>query len=127
MHLKWMRRCGLCLTLLVTCVILFFSLCKREYMPRIGSPSLADKIGHVLAYAALGFSLRLWRLERNHACFFCICYAVLLGGILELLQPFFGRTCGLDDVAADFVGALLGIIFHFLLFFAASWWQDQKR
>lgn len=44
--------------------------------------------------------------------FFLIMSVVLLvGGIIELIQPYFGRTASLRDLGIDLLGALLGVMF----------------
>lgn len=75
--------------------------------------TVSDKILHIAAYTAAGFLTLLVQASRAdrsgiHSLGTSVLLCVLLGGIIEILQPLTGRSMELLDVGADAVGALLG-------------------
>ena len=70
-----------------------------------GGPTGADKIYHVLAFACLAFPLPL---VRPRLAVWVILGVIAYGGMIEMIQPFFGRQAEWADLVADGVGALLG-------------------
>lgn len=70
-----------------------------------GGPAGADKIYHVLAFACLAFPLPL---VRPRFAVWVILGVIAYGGVIEVIQPFFGRQAEWADLVADGVGAILG-------------------
>lgn len=69
---------------------------------------LWDKAQHVLAFAALVLPNACLN---QRALSVTVLGAVLLGGGIELIQPFVGREASLGDFGADLVGIALGAAF----------------
>lgn len=69
-----------------------------------GAPG-SDKLYHVLAFAALAFPMSTVRAAFATGIFLAVCG---YGGLIELVQPFFGRSAEWSDLWADAVGAALG-------------------
>lgn len=72
-----------------------------------GGPAGADKAYHVLAFACLAFPLPL---VRPRWTVWVILGVIAYGGVIEVIQPFFGRQAEWADLVADGVGAILGAI-----------------
>ena len=97
------------LTLIVTAVLtvaLLWPITKP-----LPAPNGADKLVHLIAFAALAFPLaRTGRIGLVPvfvgACGF--------GGVIELIQPSFGRSADMQDWIADIAGVGLGIVLALL-------------
>jgi len=111
---------GYSFAIMVLVIILLFSLFyKKNYE---GIPG-RDKLGHFMAYMALGFSSawgfafipkRGLALKRNLLVFvLCFLFCFLIGFLIEILQPFFGRTYDTADLKADVIGIFLGLLLGF--------------
>ena len=91
------------LTVAVTAVLNVAML--RPLEAPLPAPEGADKLVHLVAFAALAFPLD--RTGRFGVI------PVLIGasafGIIELIQPTFSRSAELSDWAADTLGVLIGI------------------
>ena len=123
---RWSTYVGCAMTLLGTVLIIFFSLESKEAVPVVASwLPFADKIGHFLAYAALGFSLGLWFRHRPSYPGKAITYALILGVSMEFLQPYFQRTRDGGDVVADLLGTVAGLCFLALLERLVSFTRNQ--
>ncbi len=133
---KSVRTVGVILLTITTFLILLFSF---RTVPGISAERFGnDKIAHSLAYTALGFSLflslvslpsfmeRRKERKRGDSRLRVLTYTTgtivkslvagtLLGLIIEIVQPYFGRTFELLDLAADFLGLVLGVAFGILL------------
>lgn len=72
-----------------------------------GGPAGSDKIYHILAFACLAFPLPL---VRPRLTLWVILGVIAYGGIIEMIQPFFGRQAEWADLVADGIGAILGAI-----------------
>jgi len=76
----------------------------------------SDKIGHGLAYCALGavsaivFSHSIRNTDRywRRIAAAVLVYVLVLGFTIELLQPSFGRTFDMFDALADAIGGIIG-------------------
>jgi VanZ family protein len=87
---------------------------------------VSDKWLHFLAYMNLVFLLWFtiypdsrvnWR---RRGVWLILLVAVIYGGLDELSQPHFGRSCDIEDFAANVTGIMTGlIIFTFLSFWQA--------
>ena len=103
------------LTLIFLVLILIGTLFPRDI---IATPDLgSDKNYHFLAFALLVMPLTFQSLKNG---FWLLPVAVVLGAIIEVLQPHLGRHGELDDLYADAVGALIGVILVALVKFFKS-------
>ena len=80
----------------------------------IGFPG-SDKVGHFIAFFVLG--LLLYRgltlnvpQMRNRALVVTIGTLLCLGILIEVAQPFMGRSCDIADLVADTLGGVLGML-----------------
>ena len=86
----------------------------------VGIPG-SDKLHHILAFAALAFPLPV--------VYPRLVWPVILGvsaygGLIEIIQPFFGREAGWGDFLADFAGAVFGGI---LGVWGGKWVRSRHR
>ncbi len=65
----------------------------------------SDKLHHALAFAALAFPLPF---ARPRLVVAVILSVSAYGGVIELLQPAFGRSADWADFLADIIGAIIG-------------------
>ena len=70
------------------------------------APAGTDKIIHILAFAAMVSPLAL---TRRIGLFRLFIFATLFGGMIEILQPSFGRNADIIDWLADIFGISCGI------------------
>lgn len=94
---------GSAVTLVLAVIIAVLTLAP---MPS-GGPAGSDKLYHVLAFACLAFPLPL---VRPRWTVWVILGVIAYGGVIEMIQPFFGRQAEWADLVADGVGAILGAI-----------------
>lgn len=80
--------------------------------------SSADKIQHLLAFAALTLPLAV---ARPRALWWLLPAAIAFGGAIEVIQPFVGRTRELGDFVADAAGACLGAVLGVAI--GRLWWR----
>ena len=108
-YLWWLLRAAFCLAVLV---VAWLSLLPQMPIPQ--GLQVGDKIGHGLAYAALGFMATALMTPLAKLV---LGTAVLAFGIaMEFAQgAVAGRTQELADVGANIVGMLLGILCALLL------------
>ena len=71
----------------------------------LGGPSGSDKLYHILAFASLAFPLPL---VRPRLAIWVVVGVIAYGGVIELIQPFFGRQAEWADLLADAIGAVMG-------------------
>jgi len=78
----------------------------------VGDSPLADKIGHAAAYLVLGFLVYacLLPVPPLRGLLAAVTGCVLLGAVLELIQPWGQRNRELGDLLADAVGASAGAL-----------------
>ncbi len=143
------RVIGIVLTVLVVSAILVLSFMPQTSYPKFSWIPFADKGDHMAGYAGLGFSLFLATLqipgsgkkrkggEKPHstlhltswsgrAIIYTLSYGTALGLVIELLQPHFGRSQEWLDLAADFMGLVVGIAFALLLLkLVGSYFTDR--
>jgi len=135
---KIVRITGIVLTLVVVGLILAFSFMPKEAYPKISWIPFADKGDHMAAYAAFGFSFFLATLQipgsgkqrragskvrstlhitswSGRSIIYTLVAGLLLGGLVEFLQPRFGRMREWLDLAADFMGLVVGVAVVLLL------------
>ena len=94
---------GSVVTLVLAMIIAVLTLTP---MPAGGPPG-SDKIYHVLAFACLAFPLPLVRPRWTVWVILCV---IAYGGIIEVIQPFFGRQAEWADLVSDSIGAILGAV-----------------
>ncbi len=127
----WIRRTGWILTVVVIVLVLFFSLSPPGKSPNVSWIPFGDKGGHLLAYAAYGFSSFLATLQipgsstrrrrrtstpnlhisswAGRSIFITLVSGTLLGAAVELVQPLCGRSAQWGDLLADFMGLIVGL------------------
>ena len=83
----------------------------------------SDKLKHAVAFVLIGMALH-WELSLSQArSTGCTIVGVLvlgacIGGFIEVMQPFWDRTCDLYDFVADIVGLIIGcVLFQICLCF----------
>jgi len=101
--LKWAKGPWQALLVLLLVVVSYLALTPK---PLEGSESGLDKVGHLLAFIALGFTGYLG-LPARTALPFCL---ARIRGLLEVLQMFVpGRSAEWGDLLADGIGIGVGI------------------
>ncbi|MFC0280915.1 VanZ family protein [Falsigemmobacter intermedius] len=75
--------------------------------PVSGLPGMqvSDKIYHALAFGSLAFPVTVVRPRWWAATILVI---AVYGGLIEVIQPFVGRSMELNDWFADIIGAAIG-------------------
>ena len=97
------------LTVIVTTVLTVAMLWPINQPPP--GPDGSDKVVHLIAFAALAFPLaRTGRIGLLPV----FVGASAFGGLIELIQPSFGRSADMQDWIADIVGVGLGIVLALL-------------
>lgn len=97
------------LTLIVTAVLTVAMLWPINQTPP--APNGTDKLIHLIAFAALAFPLAR---TGRFGLIPVFVGASAFGGIIEVIQPSFGRSADMQDWIADIAGAGLGIILALL-------------
>ena len=92
------------LTLLITTVLTVTMLWPMDQPPP--APKGSDKIVHLVAFAVLATQLAS---SGRINLFFVFIGAGTFGGIIEILQPYFGRSADMQDWIADILGVAIGI------------------
>ncbi|MCC5970117.1 MAG: hypothetical protein JJU15_09215 [Pararhodobacter sp.] len=92
---------GVAATILLGIVIAFLTLAPVSSEGVPGS----DKLHHVLAFAALAFPIPF---ARPRLAIPVALGVIAYGGVIELIQPYFGRQAEWADFLADIFGAVLG-------------------
>jgi VanZ family protein len=67
----------------------------------------SDKIYHVVAFAALALPASFFQPRWLP---FALPFFVIFAGLIEIVQPFVGRTGSFFDAAADIAGIFLGVV-----------------
>ena len=93
------------LTLIVTAVLTVAMLWPINQPP--AGPNGSDKVVHLIAFTALAFPLAR---TRRFGLIPVFLGASAFGGIIEVLQPSFGRRADMQDWIADILGVALGIV-----------------
>lgn len=92
---------GAALTIILGIAIAFLTLAPISSKNVPGS----DKLHHLLAFMALAFPLPF---ARPRLALPVIIGVSAYGGLIEIIQPFFGRGADWRDFVADVFGAILG-------------------
>ena len=93
------------LTLIVTAVLTVAMLWPINQPP--SAPDGSDKVVHLIAFAALSFPLAR---TGRFGLIPVFVGASVFGGMIEVLQPSFGRSADMQDWIADIAGVGLGIV-----------------
>ncbi|MCF0237785.1 MAG: VanZ family protein [Sphaerochaetaceae bacterium] len=111
---KVIRIIGITMVIILLVVIAFLSLKKVIEIPM----GIDVTYGHCLAYVALSFSIYLscCKIEKNRflirnfkRAFLCMLLSFFWGYLMEVIQPYFGRTYEIKDLVADFLGSFFGV------------------
>ena len=94
----------LLLSLGLAATVAALTLMPQASMP-VG-PQGVDKLYHMVAFAALIFPTAMLRPK---SCLRFGCLAIVYGGIIEAIQPVFGRSADMSDFLADGLGVTIGI------------------
>ncbi|MFA6844394.1 MAG: VanZ family protein [Sphaerochaetaceae bacterium] len=108
---KMLRDFSSILSLFFTMLIVFLSLENGSEVPQVKWIPFADKGLHACAYAVLSFLVTIWFFKRGklvRTFLLVVLYCFVLGVIMELLQPSFGRYREFLDLVSDVVGCLIG-------------------
>ena len=97
------------LTLIVTTALTVAMLWPINQPPP--GPDGSDKVVHLIAFAALAFPLAR---TGRFGLIPVFVGASAFGGIIELIQPSFGRSADMQDWIADIAGVGLGIVLALL-------------
>ena len=102
------RRASRILFVALAVLVLALSLIPRPESV-LGSLSAYDKLGHFIAYVALGF-FAMRAVDRRGPLPFALTIAgcAVLGGVIEIVQPFVGRQMELADFLVDLAGTAIG-------------------
>ncbi len=109
------RRVSRILIVVLSALVLALSMIPRPEAI-LGSLNVNDKLGHLIAYIALGF-FAMRALDRRSVLAFLLAVAgcAAFGGILEIVQPLVGRTRELTDFIVDVAGSAGGAALALLL------------
>jgi hypothetical protein len=103
-----LRAIGTTLTLVLTGVLLWFTLTPAVEIPMQDG---RDKLWHMAGFAALVFPVAVtrsgwpWR-----ALLLAVLLAAALGALIEVIQPHVGRSGEWGDALANLAGALIGAL-----------------
>ena len=67
----------------------------------------SDKVYHLVAFAALAFPTSVFQPRWLPLA---LPFFVIFAGLIEIVQPFVGRTGSFFDAAADIAGIFLGVV-----------------
>ena len=93
------------LTLIVTTVLTVAMLWPINQPPQ--APDGSDKVVHLIAFAALAFPLSR---TGRFGLIPVFMGASMFGGLIEVIQPSFGRSADMQDWIADIAGVAIGIM-----------------
>lgn len=92
------------LTLIVATVLTVATLWPINQLPK--APDGTDKVLHLIAFTVLAFPLASTGRIGLIPVFIG---ASIFGGLIEIIQPFVGRSADMKDWIADIAGVTLGI------------------
>jgi VanZ family protein len=93
------------LTLTITAVLTVAMLWPTNQPPP--APDGTDKLVHLIAFSALAFPLAR---TGRYGLVAVFVGASVFGGLIEIIQPSFGRSADMQDWIADIAGVGLGIV-----------------
>ncbi|TBR37981.1 hypothetical protein CBF23_013240 [Marinomonas agarivorans] len=82
-------------------LFLCFAFLPREYLPQL---ALHEKLQHVIAFA--GLTLLVVHKKIRPFSYLCL-LLLLLGGLIELIQPLVQRSAEWEDILANFLGVAI--------------------
>ncbi len=89
-------------------------------------PDPVFSLGHIAFFGILGYVagrvLRCTRMSLSRQAVLVLTGAFVLGGSIELIQPYFGRTALWSDVWQNMVGAAVGLLLAHPRDLLRSWW-----
>lgn len=103
---------------LVFSPLILFGITVLSFLPLSGVESKAfliplfDKIAHLLSYTALGGAMyfAVAKESRNFKKgVVIIILGVLIGFLIEIIQPYFDRSFEILDIVSDFAGLVVGV------------------
>lgn len=106
------------MTVLMVVLILMGTLSPQNSIELHGSGS--DKTLHFIAFAALVSPLIFYNLKNSY---WVVPLGLLLGGLIEVFQPIFGRHREVSDFYAD----TLGVLFSFIVISAGKFIFQSKQ
>ncbi|MFD1195223.1 VanZ family protein [Seohaeicola saemankumensis] len=95
---------------LVSTVIIALAIAGLTLTPMTGPEIIgkdSDKLYHLIAFAALTFPSALLHIRLSGQV---LVFAILFGGVIEVIQPSVGRSATWGDLIADIIGALFGLV-----------------
>jgi len=105
-------------SIIITCIILYLSFASPSTFKDVPTFTNEDKFVHLLMYAGLTgilmFDFRQYARNRNTTItaflIICILFPVLLGGVVEIIQPIYfpPRTADWFDWFSDITGVFVG-------------------
>lgn len=103
----------------VMLVVVLLAIVGLSLSPRpervLGRLSAFDKLGHLVAYIALGFfACRAMGRPRLFHIVLTVASGAVLGGLIEVVQPLVGRNREFVDFVVDLGGAAVGAVIAFL-------------
>ena len=96
---------GLYLTLVIASLILFLSLQPPGELDT--NILVSDKLLHFIAYGVMVIPVSI---DGVYPQFSVFLIAMTFGGVIELIQPFWGREADIMDFFANIFGVILGIL-----------------
>ena len=116
------------LTLTCLALIFFLSLCIKIGETPLDGVAFIDKWTHLVMYGGT-CSVMWWEYLRCHRriqwwklWLYAIAGMIILGGVIEILQPYFDRSGEWLDFVADTVGVLLGAAIGMAM---CRFWHDK--
>ena len=96
--------------MLTVITILVGSLIPDDLSATEGMPSLWWNVGHIQAYALLGFlTVKVMGVKGGSIRSTAILAVVVFGISIEIMQPFIGRMGSAMDASLNTIGTLLGV------------------
>jgi VanZ family protein len=123
-------------SIVLTAIILYLSFAPPSTFNGVPTFMYEDKVIHILLYFGLSVILIFdnWNYKRNnikriHFLLCCICFPILLGGLIEILQPmyFSPRTAEWSDWFSDIAGVAVGFFVMNLLKFIPKSVSDKSK
>lgn len=108
------------LAIMITLITITLSLLPGENIKNVGFINIpfGDKLGHFIAYSALGFFWANVMKTSNNYVVKTVLFLFSLGIVLELIQFNFlvGRFFEIFDIIANIIGSIVGIAINKLMY-----------
>ena len=102
-------RVALAITLVIAAVVAVLTLTPSKHLPR--APG-GDKLHHFLAFGAIAFPISF---AQPQYLLWIVASVAAYGGLIELIQPWFGRSANFADAVANGLGAMTAGGFAYVL------------